>query len=648
MRRRRRPPGDFVADLNEGRLDLPRSRSRFVAFGVAGALLLSLLGGRLFQVQVLNGSFYAERAAAARTVKVPIPAPRGLVFDRTGRPLVVNTPSWAVKVRPADLVPAKRDAVLERVAQLTGTPADQLAARLTAFRGAPFDLVPIAHGISRGAALLLSEEHERLPGVVVEVEPIREYLDQTGAVGGSLLAHVLGYTGPVSAAQLPDLQPRGYLHDDVIGKDGIERSFETELRGTYGSQLVERDASGREGKVLQTLAQPRAGKNLQLTIDAGMQRMATDALTWGMKAAGVSQGVTIVMNPQTGEILAMVSLPTYDNNKFAGGISSKDFSIYLDDPDKPLRNHAISDIYPPGSTYKLVTALSALEEGVTDSTRLWPTYGCYQIPNAPAGDCLFDWNKAGFGPLNLVDAFALSSDTFFYQMAIKVGIDPLATWAHHLGFGEPSGIRLPGEAAGTVASTRWAQEQGRSGVFTGEVAQAGIGQNVIAVTPMQLLNAYAALANGGNLMRPMIVRGETDRSGKLTRPYAPERLATVDANPAHLRTLRIAAREVITSGHAYNISELKLPGTLSGKTGTAEFGQPKPDGSLPFHSWFVAYLPSSPGASDAQLAVLTFSYAAIVPGNVSTEVVKYFLQKYFKLKQDLRLDPKNFSLVAAN
>ena len=637
-----------MADLNEGRLDLPRSRSRFVAFGLAAALLLALLGGRLFQVQIVNGSFYAQRAAEARTVEVPIPAPRGLVFDRAGRPVVVNTPSWAVKIRPADLPLARRSAVLGRVAELTGAPAEELTARLAAFRGSPFDLVPIAHGVSRGAALLLSEEHEQLPGVVVEVEPIREYLDEKGKVDGALLAHVLGYTGPVSAAQLAELQPRGYLRDDVIGTDGIERSFETELRGTYGSELVERDASGRQGKVLETVAQAQAGKNLQLTIDGDVQRMATDALAWGMKAAGVSQGVTIVMNPQTGEILAMVSLPTYDNNKFARGISTKDFSAYLDDPDKPLRNHAIADIYPPGSTYKLVTALSALEEGVTDPTRLWPTYGCYQIPDAPAGDCLFDWNKTGFGPVNLVSAFALSSDTFFYQMAIKVGIDRLADWAGQLGFGKPTGIRLPGEASGTVASTRWAQEQGRAGVFTGEVAQAGIGQNVIAVTPLQLLNAYAALANGGTLMRPMIVRGETDRNGKLTRPYPPEALAKVAADPANLHTLRIAAREVITSGHAYNISELKLPGTLSGKTGTAEFGEPNPDGSLPFHSWFVAYLPTAPGAADAKLAVITFSYAALVPGNVSAEVVKYFLQKYFKLKQDLRLDPRDFSLVAAN
>jgi penicillin-binding protein 2 len=180
------------------------------------------------------------------------------------------------------------------------------------------------------------------------------------------------------------------------------------------------------------------------------------------------------------------------------------------------------------------------------------------------------------------------------------------------------------------------------------VAQAGIGQSVIAVTPLQLLNAYAALANGGDLMRPMIVRGEADADGALVRPYEPEVLATVDADPTTLETLRIAAREVITSGHAYNIRDLDLPGALSGKTGTAEFGELTPGGTLPFHSWFVAYLPSAPGATDAELAVLTFSYSAVVPGNVSAEVVKYFLQLHHGLDQDLRLDPRDFSLVTAN
>ncbi|HYM52334.1 MAG TPA: penicillin-binding transpeptidase domain-containing protein, partial [Candidatus Dormibacteraeota bacterium] len=280
--------------------------------------------------------------------------------------------------------------------------------------------------------------------------------------------------------------------------------------------------------------------------------------------------------------------------------------------------------------------------------RLWPTYGCYQIPDAPKGQCLFDWNRAGFGPLNMIDAFAKSSDTFFYQMAVALGVDRLGTWANHLGFGERSGIRLPGEATGIIASREWARSQGREDVFTGELAQAGIGQNVIAVTPLQLLNAYAALANGGTLMRPMVVRGETDAEGNLVKAYAPEAIRELPADTANLQTMRIGARTVITSGHAYNISDLKLPGALSGKTGTAEFGTPTAEGTLPFHSWFLAYLPSAAGATDADLAVLTFSYSAIVPGNVSLEVVKYFLQEWYELDQDLRLHPRDFSLVAAN
>ncbi|MGH2428001.1 MAG: penicillin-binding protein 2 [Candidatus Limnocylindria bacterium] len=637
-----------MADLNEGRLDLPRSRPRFIAFGVVATLLLGVLGGRLFQLQIVSGELYAGRTAAARTVEVPIPAPRGLIFDRIGRPVAVNVPSWSIKVRPADLPERDRGRVLGRVAELAGADAATLAARLDAFQGSPYDLVPIERGVSRQAALLLTEAGERLPGIVVEVEPIRQYLDETGAATGPLLSHLLGYTGPVSRDQLPTLQEDGYLRDDVIGKAGVEASFEDELRGEYGTQLVERDASGRLVKVIETLREPEPGTNLMLTIDAETQRLAEQALIWGMEAADVSQGVTIVMNPQTGEILAMVSLPAYDNNKFASGISAEDYSIYLADPDKPLRNHAITDIYPPGSTYKLVTALAALEEGVTDPAQRWPTYGCYQIPGAPEGECLYDWNRQGFGPLDIVDAFAKSSDTFFYQMAINVGIDPLAEWAAELGYGRLSGIRLPGEEPGIIASTDWARQQGRAGVFTGEVAQAGIGQNVIAVTPLQVLNSYAAVANGGNLMRPMIVRGETDVSGELVAPYEPEVLDTVDADPAHLQTLRIGAREVITSGHAYNIRDLDLPGALSGKTGTAEFGELTPGGTLPFHSWFVAYLPSSTGATDAELAVVSFNYSAVVPGNVSAEVVKYFLQLHFELDQDLRLDPNDFSLVTAN
>jgi penicillin-binding protein 2 len=619
--------------------DLPRRPSRFLAFGVIAAVLFTLLAGRLFQLQVVEGAERAEQAEAAHTAAVAVPSQRGLIFDRTGRPLVVNVPTWTVAARPADLPEMSRDRILGRVASATGVAVEEVAARLDAFTGSPYDLVPLVRDVSRDAAYVLSEEAATLPGIELQVVPRRQYLDEQGLPDGSLLAHILGYTGPINAQELETLGDRGYLPDDPIGRTGIEAAFESELRGEYGSTRWERDASGRLIKVVEETREPVAGQNLVLTIDARLQRMATNALLWGMQEAHVSQGVTIVMNPQTGEILAMVSLPSYDNNAFAGGIPDDLYQSYLSDPNEPLRNHAIADIYPPGSTFKLVTGLAALEEGVTTPMQRWQTYGCYQIPGAPAGDCLNDWNRRGFGALNIVQAFAVSSDTFFYQMAVHLGVDRLAKWAYELGFGEPTGVDLPNEAAGIIASTEWAHSQGRDGVFTGELAQAGIGQNVIAVTPLQLLNAYAALANGGHLMRPQIVLGEADSDGTLVEPYAPEVLHEVAANPANLQVMRIGARQVITTGHAYNISDLRLPGTLSGKTGTAEFGLPDASGVLPFHSWFVAFLPSSAGATDSPLAVITFTYRATVIGNVSTEVVKYFLQEYFDLNQDLRLDP---------
>jgi penicillin-binding protein 2 len=230
-----------MADLNEGRLDLPRSRVRFISFGVAAAILFSVLGGRLFQLQVVNGEQYAKQAAADRTVKVAVRSPRGLVFDREGRPVVVNVPSWTVKVRPADLPEQKISRVLRRVAQLTGGDVRTLRGRLDAYSGSPFELVPLERGISRQAALLIGEESQTLPGIVVEVEPVRRYLNERGREDGKLLSHVLGYVGPVNMTEFETMAADGYLRDDLIGRSGVEATFEKELRGTYGSDLMERD-----------------------------------------------------------------------------------------------------------------------------------------------------------------------------------------------------------------------------------------------------------------------------------------------------------------------------------------------------------------------------------------------------------------------
>ena len=580
-----------------------------------------------------------------------VPAPRGLIFDREGRPIAVSVPSWTVKVRPADLPPAARGRVLARVAQLVGSRTAARWTRLDAFRGSPFDLVPVARGVGREAALLIGEEADDLPGVVIEVEAIRQYLDETGAPGGQLLSHVIGYTGPGHREELDSIGRRDTCATTSSAGPASRPRSRTELRGTYGDELRGAGCVRPPLKVIETIREPEPGTNLMLTIDADMQRLATRGAEVGHgRRPTCSQGVTIVMNPQTGEILAMVSLPAYDNNKFAGRHQRRRLRR-LPERSRPSRcaTTPSADIYPPGSTFKLVTGHGGDRGGRDHRQPRMADLRLLPDPRRTGRAVPVRLESRGLRPAEMVDAFAKSSDTFFYQMAVEPGVDPLGGWAQRARLRRATGHSAARRGAGHHRQHRVGEAQGRSGVFTGELAQAGIGQNVIAVTPLQLLNAYAAVANGGDLMRPMIVRGETDAAGEPD----PRIRAGGDPRPRRrsaprCETMRIGAREVITSGHAYNIRDLDLPGALSGKTGTAEFGELTAGRDLPFHSWFVAYLPIAAGATDAELGVVTFTYSAVVPGNVSLEVVKYFLQEYFNLDQDLRLDPNEFSLVTAN
>jgi penicillin-binding protein 2 len=352
------------------------------------------------------------------------------------------------------------------------------------------------------------------------------------------------------------------------------------------------------------------------------------------------------MNPQTGEILAMVSLPSYDNNLFARGISNADFQKLLTDPEKPLLNHAISDQYPPGSTYKLVAGTGALADG-----KITPASKITTRPVLRLGSTRFyEWNRRGWGPLNIYDGFGHSSDTFFYQVAGMLGIDRLAHWAQEYGFGSRTGIDLPSEAKGTVPSNAWKQEVFGQPIYPGEVYQAGIGQGYDTVTPLQLLTAYSALANGGKVLQPQVVRRVLGPDGNVERDFEPKVTHTLDVDAGVLRTMRLAARRVVTIRHTYNLVELPL--IVAGKSGTAEFGKRDKQGRLPFHSWFVAFVPKEHDPSriddrvavareDAELAVVAFAYDSRTKGNVATEIVKYFLQQHYGVKKDYR----NFDLV---
>ncbi len=600
---------------------------RFLVFGIVTILVFGLLTTRLAYLQINNGTKLAAQAEAQHTAEEAIPATRGLIYDRKGRLLVQNVATWAVKITPSELPFTERDDVAHRLASMLGMDAAEILTTLDSAPGSRFDPVRVAQDVPEDTARLVAESSDELPGVTVVVETRREYPD------GPLLAHILGYTGPVDETTYAKLRSKGYLADDMIGRTGVESTFESQLRGTYGIQVVEKDATGREVQVLSNQQDAVPGASLTLTIDRTIQREATQALKWGMKAAGLKRGVFIVMNPQTGEVLALVSLPSYDNNLFARGISTKAFQKLLNNKNKPLTNHATQAHYPPGSTYKLVAGTGGLQDKkITPTTKL-RTRAYLTL----SGTRFYDWNRRGFGSCNINCGFGHSSDTFFFQVAGMLGADRLAYWGRMYGFGAPTGIDLPGEVSGIVPSNQWKIDALGQPMFGGEVYQSGIGQGYDVVTPIQLINAYAALANGGNLYRPQIVREVVGPDGTVIVPFKPDLIRKLPVSQKTLRAMRLAARSTVLLRHTYNLVD--MPVKVAGKSGTAEFGTRDSKGRLPFHSWFVGFVPKDPYKADftkpdSQLVFLAFAYDSRTKGNAGTEIAKAFVQLHFHIKKD--------------
>ena len=604
-----------------------RRPMRFLAFGVAIAVVVGALTTRLVFLQIQQAPRFEALAQANMTASVSVPSTRGIVYDRSGHALVQNIPTWSVKIRPADLPYPQRDAVVARLADLLGMKSTDINARIEANPGSRFDLVRIKSDVDESTARLIAEEGLKLPGVEVTAESRRDY------IYGPLFSQVIGYTGAIGAPQLADLEAKGYLPDDPIGQAGVESSYETALRGVYGQQQVERDATGRVIRVLQTTSVPQPGQSLVLSIDVKEQPYAQQALEWGLKTAGVQRGVFAVMNPQTGEILALVSLPTYDANDFARGITDAQMRAYLSNKDTPFLDHAIAEQYPPGSTYKLVTGTGALQD-----KKLTPTTEVLSKPFVQIGpDKYWEWNRAGWGPLTITEGFGRSSDTFFYQVSAMLGIERLAYWAKEFGFGALTGIDLPGEVAGLVPSNQWKQDTFGQAIFPGETLQAGIGQGFDVSTPLQVLNAYAALANGGKLYQPQVVREIKAADGTVVRAFTPHLIRKLPVSAANLVTMRLAARRVATIRHTYNVVD--MPIIVMGKTGTAEYGVKDAQGRLPYHNWYVGFVSKSGDVRkpDSQLAFVSFVYGADTVGNAATEIAKYYLQLHYGIKKDYRI-----------
>lgn len=582
---------------------------RFIAFGVAIFVVFSALTARLYDLGIVHGDYYHELSEQNRIVRLPVTAERGGIVDRAGYVLARNVPGFAISVIPVDLPKAREGEISQRLGSLLGVSSESVGDLIRAQRiRNPYEPGRISKTpVPREIALALTERAELFPGVRVDPESIRFYVD------GTLYAPVIGYTGPITEQEFEKLKDSGYLGDDDIGRTGIEEVYENYLRGTYGWREIERDAAQREIKTL-ALQRPTVGNTVSLTIDDRLQKLLDAELRKGVEEDRFTQAVGVAMNPQNGEILAMVSIPGYDNNMFARGITTAEIAALNGDDRHPLVNKAIGDRYPAGSTFKMVTGLSALSEGTaTRDTVVNVSASSFSV----SGTTFFDWRA--HGAVNFVNGFAHSSDIYFYTLAggspmapnvRGVGPEAIAKYGRMLGFGSPTGIDLPNEVGGIMPDPEWKQATFDEPWTIGNTYQEAIGQGFVAVTPLQLLNAYAAVANGGTLWQPHLLRQVTDAAGKNV-PIDVPKSKKLEMSDENLRLIRESARRVVTIGHAY-MPNLKIP--IAGKTGTAEFGSSAGKDSagrnkLGFHNWFVSFVPQADNTDPtAQIAMVIFTY----------------------------------------
>jgi len=583
--------------------------NRFIAMGMAIVIVFTGLTLRLWDLQVVNGSHYRDLAEQNRVLRLPVEAERGRIVDRNGKVLARNLPGFAVTVIPVDVPRAKQEDLAQRLGPLVARkPADVYNAIDVQRARNPYEPVKISlRPVARDVALLLSERGEMFPGVRVEAESIRSYSDAV------LYSPLLGYVGPVTEEEFSALREKGYLQTDLIGRTGLEFQYEQYLRGGYGWREIERDAAQREIKQL-AFSPPSTGNTLVLTIDDRLQKLLEAELKKGVDEDRFTQAVGIAMNPQNGEILAMYSNPGYDNNWFINGITPEQMAQLNGDDRHPLVNKAIGEIYPPGSTFKMVTGLSALNEGIANrGTIVNVTSNVLNV----GGYNFYDWRA--HGTLDFINGFAHSSDIYFYTLGggnpntgrAGVGPDAIYKYGSDLGFGRRTGIDLPGEATGIMPSPEWKLKAFEEPWTIGNTYHESIGQGFVAVTPLQLLNAYSIVANGGTFYQPHLLKQVVDPQGKVVYTQQPNVVRKVNIRPENLTLLREGARRVVTIGHAY-MPNAKLP--IAGKTGTAEFGSSAGKDTagrnkLGFHNWFVSFLPKADNTDPtAEIAMVIFTF----------------------------------------
>ncbi len=652
----------------------PRSGFRLMRIGIA--ILFAFLVLQLARIQIAEGGYYHDAANRNRYRMVQTDALRGIIYDRNGKLLVHNLFSFRVSIVPADLPTDQEERIFAELSKLLDVPIDTvventhpdvvgrlplalerivtpptrkpgLSELVEKASRDPFAPTLIKANVSRQVAFYIIERHLDFPGVQVDTEPVRDY------PYGSLLAHLLGYTGLIPWENADEYKNQGYSPTDRVGLTGLEYTYESDLRGAKGRRHIEVDVAGREIVNLGEEA-PIPGHNLVLTLDVELQQTVEKILAKTLRTARAKQGVAIVLDPRNGNLLAMVSSPSYDDNLFATGISVDDFTALAQDPLHPLMNQAITGQYPPGSTFKLIPASAALQERVVDTKTRLSTPGIIWVPNKFFEDRpdlaqpFYDWYKPGFGSLNIYGGIAESSDVFFYKIAggeapdynTGLGEERLAGYARMFGLGQLTGIDLPGEAKGLVPDPTWKRNTFGDTWTLGDTYNMGIGQGYVLATPLQVADFTAIVANDGTLYKPQLLRAIYDVNGSLVRSIDPQVIRRVAVDPQYLATVREGMRLAVTSGTSTNANLADV--TVGAKTGTAEYYGPKVNGHLPTHAWFTAFAPYE----NPQVVVTVFVYGGGEGSAVAAPAVADILRAYFKLPADSALAPAIQSVTA--
>ncbi len=599
-------------------LALTLLQKRLVWAGALVCFFFLAITSRLWHLQVVNGDEYKNNANRNRVRIRKIAPPRGHILDRAGREIVTNRPSFNVTLVKEDSKDITQ--TLKQLAPILDMTESELWEKVRLSSGNPhYYPILLKEDIDWQTLAYLEYHNRQFAGVRTEVQPVRVYPYT------DLAANIIGYLGSITKKELElSREEDNYRGGDIIGKRGLEKLRESDLRGEKGKKLSEVDAKGFEQRILEEV-EPLPGRDIQLTIDVDLQQVAENFMT-----AGEKSGAVVVLEVNSGKVLAAVSTPSIHITDFVGGISSKKWKALLDNPKKPLINKVVQGNYPPGSVYKMVTALAGLAKGVVNEKTLIFCPGHYRFGNRTYR-C---WKHSGHGWVNLKQAIAQSCDVYFYQVGQWVGVDGLAKFARKLGLGKKTGIEMEYEKSGLVPTKEWKQRVKKRKWQEGETLSVAIGQGSNLMTPLQIAQMTATIANGGTVYRPQLVEKVIDSNGEVIESFQPQIVEQVKGYDYFFRLIQQGMKEVV-EGKRGTARRVRIKGIeIAGKTGTAQVvkvaqyrGMKEQD--IPYkyrdHGWFTCYAP----ADKPEIAVTVLVEHGLHGSSGAGPVAHAVLQQYF-------------------